>query len=155
MEKAQLSTKDLMTRSFHLRRSINLAIELSTAPQLILVELAQRTDVAISYKSQKAYASKGAIISVTDLAPFRTEVHRSISGAPYGIGGASIGPRIYRQGHYLAEPHTVRGAIAGALKKKLGLDVSSQKDDKRGCVYRNFGLTGTRSQSCEGIRKCT
>ena len=34
------------------------------------------------------------------------------------------------------QPHTVRGAIAGALKKKLGLDVSSDKDQKRGRVYR-------------------
>src|SRR3954469_7772311 len=34
------------------------------------------------------------------------------------------------------QPHTVRGAIAGALKKKLGLDVTSEKDDKRGRVYR-------------------
>jgi DNA-binding MarR family transcriptional regulator len=37
------------------------------------------------------------------------------------------------------QPHTVRGAIAGALKKKLGLDVSSQRDDKRGRVYRVLG----------------
>jgi hypothetical protein len=34
------------------------------------------------------------------------------------------------------QPHTVRGAIAGALKKKLGLEVTSEKDDKRGRVYR-------------------
>jgi hypothetical protein len=34
------------------------------------------------------------------------------------------------------QPHTVRGAIAGALKKKLGLDVTSEKDDKRKRVYR-------------------
>ena len=34
------------------------------------------------------------------------------------------------------QPHTVRGAIAGALKKKLGLDVTSEKDEKRGRVYR-------------------
>ena len=32
--------------------------------------------------------------------------------------------------------HTVRGAIAGALKKKLGLDVTSEKDEKRGRIYR-------------------
>jgi hypothetical protein len=32
--------------------------------------------------------------------------------------------------------HTVRGAIAGALKKKLGLDVTSEKDDTRGRIYR-------------------
>jgi predicted ArsR family transcriptional regulator len=34
------------------------------------------------------------------------------------------------------QPHTVRGAMAGALKKKLGLEVTSEKDDKRGRVYR-------------------
>jgi len=34
------------------------------------------------------------------------------------------------------QPHTVRGAIAGAIKKKLGLDVTSEKDDSRGRIYR-------------------
>ena len=34
------------------------------------------------------------------------------------------------------QPHTVRGAIAGALKKKLGLNVQSDKVDSRGRVYR-------------------
>jgi hypothetical protein len=34
------------------------------------------------------------------------------------------------------QAHTVRGAIAGALKKKLGLNVTSEKDEKRGRVYR-------------------
>ena len=33
-------------------------------------------------------------------------------------------------------PHTVRGAIAGALKKKLGLKIVSEKSDKRGRIYR-------------------
>ncbi|CDK97900.1 conserved protein of unknown function [Magnetospirillum gryphiswaldense MSR-1 v2] len=32
--------------------------------------------------------------------------------------------------------HTIRGAIAGALKKKLGLTVASEKVDGRGRVYR-------------------
>ena len=32
--------------------------------------------------------------------------------------------------------HTVRGAMAGALKKKLGLDVTSEKIEGRGRVYR-------------------
>ena len=36
-------------------------------------------------------------------------------------------------------PHTVRGAIAGALKKKLGLNVQSEKADDRGRVYRIAG----------------
>ena len=37
------------------------------------------------------------------------------------------------------EPHTVRGAIAGALKKKLGLDVTSEKVEGRGRLYRIAG----------------
>jgi len=34
------------------------------------------------------------------------------------------------------QQHTVRGAIAGALKKKLGLEVTSEKVEGRGRVYR-------------------
>ncbi len=34
------------------------------------------------------------------------------------------------------QQHTVRGAIAGALKKKLGLAVTSEKVEGRGRVYR-------------------
>lgn len=34
------------------------------------------------------------------------------------------------------QAHTVRGAIAGALKKKLGLSVTSEKIEGRGRVYR-------------------
>ena len=34
------------------------------------------------------------------------------------------------------QAHTVRGAMSGALKKKLGLELTSAKDDARGRVYR-------------------
>jgi predicted ArsR family transcriptional regulator len=34
------------------------------------------------------------------------------------------------------QPHTVRGALAGALKKKLGLTIDSEKAADRGRVYR-------------------
>ena len=34
------------------------------------------------------------------------------------------------------QAHTVRGAMAGALKKKLGLTIESEKDEKRGRIYR-------------------
>jgi len=34
------------------------------------------------------------------------------------------------------QSHTVRGAMAGALKKKLGLDVTSEKVENRGRVYK-------------------
>ena len=33
-------------------------------------------------------------------------------------------------------PHTIRGAMAGALKRKLGLIITSEKDAQRGRVYR-------------------
>lgn len=32
--------------------------------------------------------------------------------------------------------HTIRGAMAGALKKKIGLEVTSDKVEGRGRVYR-------------------
>jgi hypothetical protein len=34
------------------------------------------------------------------------------------------------------QPQTVRGAFAGALKKRLGITVNSEKVDGRGRVYR-------------------
>ena len=34
------------------------------------------------------------------------------------------------------QAHTVRGAMAGALKKKLGILITSEKDEARGRVYR-------------------
>ena len=34
------------------------------------------------------------------------------------------------------QQHTIRGAMAGALKKKLGLTITSEKDEARGRVYR-------------------
>ncbi len=37
------------------------------------------------------------------------------------------------------QPHSVRGAISGALKKKLGLKVTSEPIEKRGRVYRIVG----------------
>jgi hypothetical protein len=37
-------------------------------------------------------------------------------------------------------PHTVRGAMSGALKKRLGLVITSQKDIQRGRIYRTLKL---------------
>ena len=34
------------------------------------------------------------------------------------------------------QSHTARGAMAGALKKKLGLTITSEKDETRGRIYR-------------------
>ena len=47
-------------------------------------------------------------------------------------GGATIEEIVAETGW---QPHTVRGAFAGALKKKLGLEVTSEKVEGRGRVY--------------------
>ena len=47
--------------------------------------------------------------------------------------GATIGDAVKATGW---QPHSVRGAISGALKKKLGLTVTSDLVKKRGRVYR-------------------
>lgn len=38
------------------------------------------------------------------------------------------------------QAHTARGAMSGALRRKLGLTVSSAKEDERGRVYRITGV---------------
>lgn len=48
-------------------------------------------------------------------------------------GGATVEEMVKATGW---QPHSVRGAISGALKKKLGLVVSSEKVAGRGRVYR-------------------
>ncbi|MFM6990338.1 MAG: DUF3489 domain-containing protein [Rhodoferax sp.] len=39
------------------------------------------------------------------------------------------------------QSHTVRGTFAGTFKKKLGLNITSTKDDAHGRVYRIEGAT--------------
>jgi hypothetical protein len=34
------------------------------------------------------------------------------------------------------QSHTVRGAMAGALKKKLSLKIASEKTEERGRIYK-------------------
>ncbi len=47
--------------------------------------------------------------------------------------GATLGEIVEATGW---QSHTVRGAMAGALKKKLGLTITSEKDEIKGRVYR-------------------
>ncbi len=45
------------------------------------------------------------------------------------------------------QTHTVHGAMSGALKKRLGLEISSEKDKARGRVYRT--ATSTRAEMAQ------
>ena len=47
-------------------------------------------------------------------------------------GGATINEIVEATGW---KPHTIRGAMSGALKKKLGLTITSEKVEGRGRVY--------------------
>ena len=51
-------------------------------------------------------------------------------------GGATIDEIVAATGW---QPHTVRGAFAGALRKRLGLTITSEKEGDRGRVYRIAG----------------
>ena len=48
-------------------------------------------------------------------------------------GGATIDEIVARTGW---QPHTVRGVMSGALKKRLGLEITSEKVEGRGRAYR-------------------
>ena len=48
-------------------------------------------------------------------------------------GGATIDEAVAATGW---QPHTVRGAMSGALKKKLGLTITSEKVEGRGRIYK-------------------
>ena len=48
-------------------------------------------------------------------------------------GGATLAEIVEATGW---QTHTVRGAMAGALKKKLGLTITSENDETKGRVYR-------------------
>jgi len=63
--------------------------------------------------------------------------HRHQAGADHRYAGTPDGSTIEE---IIAatgwQSHTVRGAISGALKKKLGLEVTSEKVENRGRVYK-------------------
>ena len=51
-------------------------------------------------------------------------------------GGATIDEIVAETGW---QAHTVRGAMSGALKKKLGLNITSEKVEGRGRIYQVRG----------------
>ena len=53
------------------------------------------------------------------------------------------------------QSHTVRGAMAGALKKKLGLTIASEKVETRGRVYRIRTVVLSRLPVCAVVWPCS
>ena len=93
------------------------------------------TDPPTSPNPPSAAAAQGPAASHT--APLRGNTRETPSrrahGDARGAEGATIAEIVAATGW---QPHTVRGAFAGALKKRLGLTVTSEKREGRGRVYR-------------------
>jgi hypothetical protein len=76
--------------------------------------------------------AKNSIPKTTDAAPRQTkqQIMIDLLRRPEGAGIEEITAATGWQSH------TVRGAMSGALKKKLGLEITSKKVDGLGRVYR-------------------
>jgi hypothetical protein len=77
----------------------------------------------------KAKAAKPAKVSK----PRAESKQARFIAAMHTANGMSIGEAVKA---FDWQAHTVRGAIAGAIKKRLGLKVEAEQDEKRGTVYR-------------------
>jgi len=76
--------------------------------------------------------AKNSTTTTTDAAPRQTkqQIMIDLLRRPEGAGIEEITVATGWQSH------TVRGAMSGALKKKLGLSITSEKVEERGRVYR-------------------
>ena len=85
--------------------------------------------------------AQGAVMATSPARqPFRVTPR---SGFPSSVHAATIDEIATK---FDWQAHTVRGALAGALKKRLGLDVASEKDEKRGRIYRIVDEAGPLTQ---------
>ena len=96
---------------------------------------ADRTDSVARAGSQTAESAEGP--PATRPGPLRGKVRQGTKQAALIAmlkrpEGATIAEIVEATGW---QPHTVRGAFAGALKKRLGLEVNSEKIEGRGRVY--------------------
>ncbi|PWR02386.1 hypothetical protein DKT77_12695 [Meridianimarinicoccus roseus] len=90
--------------------------EADTAPSVTAESNAPTTDSATpTARTPRAGTKQARLIGM-----LRTE------------GGATIAEIVAATGW---QPHTVRGAMSGALKKRLGLTITSRKDEARGRCY--------------------
>jgi hypothetical protein len=97
---------------------------------------AGRTDSSATGEPLSAAIPQGP--SATHTAPLRGKTREGTKQAALVAmlqrpEGATIAEVVEATGW---QPHTVRGALAGALKKRLGLTIASEKVEGRGRVYR-------------------
>ena len=76
--------------------------------------------------------SKKSTSATTDAAPRQTK-QQIMTDLLRRDDGATIAEMAEATGW---QSHTVRGAMSGALKKKLRLEITSEKTEERGRVYR-------------------
>jgi DNA-binding transcriptional regulator YiaG len=81
----------------------------------------------------KAKAAKPARAKAAKSTPRKESKQALLIEAMRTAKGISITEAAERFGW---QAHTVRGAVAGGLKAKLGLEVEAERDEKRGTVYR-------------------
>jgi Protein of unknown function (DUF3489) len=84
-------------------------------------------------KAKSASAPKSTAKNASSAAPRAGSKQALLVGLLRRKEGATIGEAVKATGW---QPHSVRGAISGTLKKKLGLAVTSEKVEDRGRVYR-------------------
>lgn len=76
--------------------------------------------------------SKKPTATTTEAAPRAGTKQATLIAMLRAPGGATIAEIMTALGW---QSHTVRGAMSGALKKKLGLTITSEKVEGRGRVY--------------------
>jgi hypothetical protein len=90
--------------------------------------------VAAKKKTARTKKAKTKVATTTERTPRTDSKQAKLIAMRKRPDGATIAEAIEA---LQWQAHTVRGAIAGALKKKFGLNVESEKvDPERGRVYR-------------------
>jgi hypothetical protein len=94
---------------------------------------AEKSGKAKAKAAPKAKAAKPAKAKAAKSTPRKESKQALFIEAMRTAKGISITEAAERFGW---QAHTVRGAVAGSLKAKLGLKVEAERDEKRGTVYR-------------------
>jgi hypothetical protein len=121
-----------MSKSPNTRKKTSSAATLQGASGRKPAKTARRTATSGKGGSQSRHRGNGARRNVKAVVRNGTKQAMLIDLLD-SAGGASVPEMAAKTGW---QPHSVRGAISGTLKKKLGLTVESEVVEDRGRVYR-------------------